>query len=203
MVIFDHFSQIIGEADENTSAVAKPMQNIRALADEIGCCVGIIAHSIKGAKRYGISDAESLRGHGSIPANLDLSILVSRQAEASEAISIKPVQFRGAPFNEFGAQFSYEQKDDGSGELWQAIFFSTNVVSKEEQAAEGILAIVELNPGINQTSLRSAAAEELSGIGDQTIRQAIANLERDGRLLTTKGDKNSKNYYIPRSGDGN
>lgn len=196
MVVLDHFSTAIGEIDENSVQVSAVMKNLRGITEFFNVCFVVIHHSVKNSSRFGMSSAESLRGHGSLLANLDLALYIERNPPTSPKVLVKPVAVRGAPFDSFSAEFAFEHKPDGFKTLDTARFFGVEVESLAGQVEEAIIAALEAEGELNQTALRSAVAEEVTGAGDPLIRKSIVRLEKTGRLIVEKGRQNAKIYRL-------
>jgi hypothetical protein len=202
MLVIDHFSQVLGDADENTSSVARVMSALRNLAENLNLALVLVHHVVKGVSRFGISSSESLRGHGSILASCDLAAVVERQQLDPLGVNIKPVACRGPNVEAFGAKFSYEPKKDGSLELESARFWGITTESVELQVERAILDVIGENSGINQTLLRGLVNQRVLGAGDPTIRQVVARLEKNGLIRVRSGKQNSKLYDLVEGANG-
>jgi len=202
LLVIDHFAQVLGEIDENTSGVARVMSSLRGLAESANVAIVLIHHSVKNVARFGISSSDALRGHSSIIANCDLAALVERQTLDPLGINCKPVACRGPALDPFAARFSYEQKSDGSLELESARFFGEAVESVDIQIEQVVIDVLENDPGITQTALRAAVAQRVSGAGDPAIRSMLARLESDGRVVVKRGKQNAKLYELPGGSGG-
>lgn len=202
LLVVDHLSQVLGDADENTSAVAPVMSALRGLAEALNLALVLVHHQVKGASRFGISSSDALRGHGSILASCDLAAVVERQTLDPLGVGIKPVAVRGPNVSEFAAKFSFEPKQDGSLELETARFWGVKSESVDAEIEAAVVSALQSSPGLNQTALRAAVAESVSGAGDPAIRAMLARLERDKRVFVKKGAQNSKLYSLPGGDDG-
>jgi len=197
LLIIDHFAQVLGPVDENTSGVAKIMSSLRGLAESANVAIVLIHHSVKGVARFSISSSDALRGHSSIIANCDLAALVERQTLDPLGINCKPVACRGPALDPFAARFSYQQKQDGSLELESARFFGESVESLDAQIEAAVVEVLAIEANLNQTALRAAVAGRVPGAGDPAIRSMLSRLESDGRVLVSRGRQNSKLYSLP------
>ncbi len=193
-VVIDHFGATLGGADENSSQVAEVMANYRTISELTGATIGLIHHQVKNAGKYGDS-GDSLRGHGSILANLDLAILVKRDGLSRDRILAVPVAIRGADFDTLGGLWTFEHKA-GTRELEIARFFGWEVEDINAQVDNTILDVVAEEADLNQTALRAAVCER-SGVGDVTVRKRIAALVKNGKLKVTEGKQKSKIYNLP------
>lgn len=194
-IVIDHFGATLGSADENTSQVAEVMTNYRILSEETNATVILVHHQIKHANKYGFTSGDTLRGHGSILANLDLAMLVKRDDMSKDKVSINPVAIRGADFDILGGMWTYEHKQS-SKELQAAKFLGWTIEDTNTQVDNAIIETIKDDPGLNQTALRSIACD-ITGIGDVTIRKRIAYLEKEGEIVSRDGEKNSKLYNLP------
>ena len=196
LLVIDHLSQVLGDVDENTSQVAGIMAALRGLAESLNLAIVLIHHQVKGSTRFGISASDSLRGHGSILASCDLAAVVERQTIDRQAVNIKPVACRGPALENFAAKFGWTAKDDGSLELQEARFFGVDVGSIELEIEAAVLEILEDDPGITQTALRSQVAEQVEAAGDPKIRAVLSRMERAGKVKVKPGKQNSKRYEL-------
>ena len=118
-VCIDNLGAVLGNAEENAAEMARVMSNYRQIAEDTGAAITIIHHQRKG-NGLGGRAGDSLRGHSSIEAALDLALMVEREPYA-EAVSLTATKTRGDDILPFRAQFTYEHND--RGELATAQFF--------------------------------------------------------------------------------
>ena len=198
LLIIDHMAQVLGDVDENSSAMAGVMGNLRSLAEGCKLALILLSHQTKSGTRFNVSMSDSLRGHSSILASCDLALLVERSKESKDAIEIKAVANRGAPIANSSATFAYDSKTDGSLELEKARFWGRTLVSLDRKIELAIIAILkaEVSP-INQTALRSAIQEQFDEVGDPAARRAIVRLERAGLIVSAHGSKGALLYSLP------
>jgi len=74
-VFVDNLGLMSPGADENTDSMIAVMGNLRALCERTGICLILIHHQRKSTGNHSRA-GESLRGHSSIEASLDLALLV-------------------------------------------------------------------------------------------------------------------------------
>jgi len=198
LVVVDHLTQIVGETDENTSKMAEIMGNLRGMAEAANLALVLIHHQVKNSGRFKVSASDSLRGHSSIIASVDLAMVVERNAALKDQVNVIPAAVRGATVDPFSCIFSYAHRSGNSLELETARFWGTPVETLNAKIDKTILEVVEESPGLNQSQLRSQALEILkpAGIGDPAIRYGIARLVKNGGLAEEK-DKNSLVYNLP------
>lgn len=131
LLVVDNLGVISGDADENSADMQSPMAGLRWLTEATGAAVAVLHHQ---RKTNGINTraGETLRGHGSIEAKLDLAILVSRD---DGSVTCTPTKVRGAEVKPFSGRFIYEQ--DAYKELTEARFWAAQTRdSKAEAKAE-------------------------------------------------------------------
>lgn len=153
LVVVDNLGNVSGDADENSAEMGAVMSQWRQLAEETQAAVVLIHHQRKGSMD-GSRAGDSLRGHSSIEASLDLALNIKRE-EYSDTINIKATKVRGADVNPFGAAFTYEH--DQAGELFKARFFGLPGETAQTNAAidDAILEALK-GANLNKTSLVNA-----------------------------------------------
>jgi len=127
LLVIDNLNVIAGEADENSAEMNGPMSGLRWLA-ETGAAVVVIHHQRKSnglATRAG----ETLRGHGTIEAKLDLALLITRE---EETVTVTPTKTRGPMIKAFSAKFAFE--NDPSHELVTARFWPSETAAADADA---------------------------------------------------------------------
>jgi len=134
LVIVDNLGLVTGDVEENSGDMARVMGHLRYLSEAAGCAVIVVHHQRK-SNGFGmagdIPKGETLRGHSSINAALDLALLVDRR-EGDDSINIIPTKVRGyKQVDVIGAIFTYEHKP-GTKELQTAHFWSKSVETSEE-----------------------------------------------------------------------
>jgi hypothetical protein len=123
-VVIDNLGLISPGADENSADMIRVLGNLRALSERTGACIVLIHHQ---RKSTGISSraGESLRGHSSIEASIDLALLVKRE-EGSNVVVIRSAKTRDVDVLPFAAEFHYEHKP-GTFELARAGFAAAEI----------------------------------------------------------------------------
>jgi len=194
LVIVDNLGLITGDTEENSADMANVMGNLRRLAEDTEAAIILVHHQRKSAMNgdsNGVRKGESLRGHSSIEASLDLALLVERKA-GEDVIAIIPTKVRDyLSFGIIGAHFTYEHAPD-SRDLWAARFFSEATESKEEAAVNQLRAtimdICATQPGIGQKQLVEEVRDRFGGMHDakvpgvNKVRGTMEVLVRDGRI---------------------
>lgn len=193
LVIIDNLGLITGDTEENNADMANVMGRLRRLVEDAECALILIHHQRKSGSNgdsNGIRKGETLRGHSSIEASLDLALLVERKA-GEDVIAIIPTKVRDfLSFDLIGAHFTYEHAPD-SRDLWTARFFSEATISKEESAQRQlrsyILDACRTRPGIGQKLLVDEvrdrmAASDGKAAGINKVRGTIKQMVDDGAL---------------------
>jgi hypothetical protein len=168
----------------------------------------LIHHQRKSAANgdaNGIRKGETLRGHSSIEASLDLALLVERK-QGEDLIAILPTKVRDfLSFDILGARFTYEHMD-GTKDLHTARFFSEATESKEEAAIRHLRSIImdicKEQPGIGQRQLVDEVRDTLAASADSKqagvnkVRGTLKNMVDDGALQV--GGKSGAYQYWTR-----
>lgn len=196
LVVIDNLGKIVGKADENTAAMNPVMSNLRWLAEFTGAAVVLIHHQ---RKANGITSraGESLRGHSSIEAALDLALLVERD-ERSSLITMRSTKTRDVDVYPFGAQFTFEHKPDTT-ELAAARFLGATVedTGSDRAIEAAILEAVTAHHPLNQTKLEKAVKEALPDVGHNRVVKIAHAMTRSGALKSSAGEKGARLYDLP------
>jgi len=189
VIIIDNLGVAIGGADENSAEMAGVMANVRWLCESTGAAVIIIHHQRKAS---GIKSrlGESLRGHSSIEASLDLALLVER-ADGRNEVIIKATKSRDVLVKPFSASFVYEH-EEGSQELAVARFYGNPVIDSSSSAAieQVILEVLRDGP-MNQSQLQQAVKEYLPNVGVRRISAVAKRMIDNGSIHSSNGPRNS------------
>lgn len=209
LVIVDNLGLITGNTEENSADMANVMGRLRRLAEDTEAAIVLVHHQRKSATNgdaNGVRKGESLRGHSSIEASLDLALLVERKP-GEDTIAIIPTKVRDfLSFGIIGAHFTYEHAPD-SRDLWAARFFSEATATKEELAVQALemalLDAARAEPGISQKNLIIEAQENVSlepggkVPGPTAIRRAIKRMVTDG-ALSEAGNGSERRYWAKK-----
>jgi hypothetical protein len=191
-VVVDNLGVVSGDADENSGDMVGVMSEFRQLAEETGAAVVLIHHQRKGNGTIGRA-GDSLRGHSSIEAALDLALLIERE-ELSDTVNIKATKVRGADVLPFSAVFTYEDRPDG--ELETARFYGILADDTRSGAAiEREILVALLGTALNKTDLTKAVKEQLSDVGVNRIRDRIDRMASTGKILVSNGRNNTEKIY--------
>lgn len=192
LVVVDNLGVVSGDADENSGDMVAVMSEFRQLAEESGAAVVLIHHQRKGNGSIGRA-GDSLRGHSSIEAALDLALLVERE-ELSDTIGIKATKVRGADVLPFSAVFTYQARPDG--ELDTALFYG--IASDDNRSGVAIereILAALIATALNKSDLTKAVKEILPEVGVNRIRDMIDRMAATGRLRLSAGKNNTEKIY--------
>lgn len=206
-VMIDNLGLVTGDTEENNAEMAQVMANLRYLCEDTESCIGVIHHQRKssGAGDKGIRKGETLRGHSSIEAALDLAILVER-AQGADEVTAMLTKVRG--FSEhlaFGARFTYEHRAN-THDLALAKFFSLTIDRQEDLERMEIESIIirqiDKEQGIKQAELIKAVKAELATNHSNIkatvdlLRGLITKLAESGEIRIEKGARNATQHYV-------
>jgi len=186
-------------ADENTADMIKVMQNLRVMAEYTGACVTVIHHQRK-ANSISARAGETLRGHSSIEAAIDLALLVERDPN-SATIAVKATKARGYDVLPFLAMFDFRNMQ-GSTELETAQFYGTYVEDRISDAAieTAILDNLAISAnGMSQKDLLAAIKPQLD-VGINRIRGLLDKMVKNGKVICSQaqsGRSRSNIYALP------
>lgn len=173
LVIVDNLGLITGETEENSGEMAQVMGKLRWLAEDTESAVIVVHHQRKtNGSGDGVRKGETLRGHSSIEASLDLALLVERR-NREDAITITATKVRDyQEFDTFGALWTYEHAE-GTKMLTTGRFWSRSVATGEET----------INLAIMQT-----IKNEMRTLGGWQAAKDITNAVRE-RMAAKPGGK--------------
>jgi len=193
LVVIDNLGLISGGAAEGTEAMIPIMGALRQLAEATGAAIVVIHHQRK-TGTINTRAGETLRGHSSIEASLDLAILVERE-EGSKIISLKSTKTRGVEVYPFSAEFTYTHKQNTT-ELETAKFWGLAVDdTTSDRAIEKTILDVLSQETLNQTNLIKAVKER--GIsGTNRILHIVKRLENSKKIKAETGAKGAQFYEV-------
>lgn len=192
LVLIDNLGVICGNADENSAEMQAPMGGLRWLAETTGAAVVVLHHQRK-ARPYGEEKrvGETLRGHGSIEAKLDLALLTSRD---DLIVTLTPTKVRGAPVETIAAKYCFE--NDAHRQLVKAFFQPAatpdiKAQAKDEMMAKILDALKQNGGPMTQTKLFDEVG------GNRTLfRGCLGDLVLARKVDTTNGPRNSQLYCL-------
>jgi len=152
---------------------------------------------------------DTIRGHGSINAALDLALHAKRET-FSDIITITATKTRHAFIKPFGAQFSYTHKP-GTSELETARFWGckNEDMTEEFTIKTSLMEVLENwqneSYGRGQkrtppckTQIIESVTAVLQNVGINRIRAAIDDLVKEKQWIQVDGPRNSKRYELPK-----
>jgi hypothetical protein len=191
-LVVDNLGVVSGDSDENSGDMVAVMSEFRQLAEETGAAVVLIHHQRKSNGSLGRA-GDSLRGHSSIEAALDLALLIERE-ELSDTVGIKATKVRGADVLPFSAVFTYQNRADG--ELDSARFYGiASDDTRSGAAIEREIMVALVGTAINKTDLTKAVKATLPDVGVNRIRDMIDRLASISKLRVTNGKNNTEKVY--------
>ena len=186
LVVIDNLGTVSGKADENSGDMIPVMSHMRRLVEESGATVVILHHERKGNGTIGRA-GETLRGHSSIEASLDLALLVSRDPHA-ESIEIKSTKTRDIDVPDFGATFTYTWKD-GTKDLATAGFWGEVVqdTTSDRAIESAVLDVLSSNKDtpLSQSALKKAVKETLPDVGVNRIAKVADRMVSAKKITAT------------------
>jgi hypothetical protein len=198
LVVIDNLGVVSGGADENSIDMIHVLKNCRSVAEKAGAAVVLIHHQRK-SNGFNGRAGESLRGHSSILAAIDLALLIERE-EHAELVHMKSTKVRGNDVLPFGAQFTYKHRP-GTEELAAVKFYGLPVEDLTSDAAIRRAVLDELDgQELNKGDLKAAVKERLP-VGIGRIGEQIDKLASDAEISMNKGDRNAKLYSLPKEKD--
>lgn len=196
-VVIDCLSLICGDADENSLQMAVVMGHLRDVAETAGVALVVIHHARKSNGTNG-RKGDSLRGHSSIEAALDLALLVEREPDA-ESCTIRATKARGADVASMGAIFEYALRP-GTRELDQARFYGyqiTDHTNSKQAIEDAILDVLQTQGPLNQARLLAEVKKVEPSWGKDRVKAILDRMAVTGMVTVSRGLKNSVMYAVP------
>jgi len=193
----DNLGVVSGNADENTTEMIEVMSNLRIIAEQTNATVNMIHHQ---RKTTGVSrrQGDTLRGHSSIEASLDLALRVEREAN-SATIKIEATKARGYDVHPLGAIFAYKHKPNTT-ELAEARFWGLEIEDRTSDyaIAQAIIEALEANGPMIQKGLLVEVKTEVD-VGTNRIRGKLAEMVLAQEVLchVRAGRGHAKEYSLP------
>ena len=197
-VIFDNLAMISSRVDENSSEMAKIFMNLRRLSDLTDSAIVVIHHPSKGTysqDRLG----DSLRGHSSILAAIDLA-LYTKQDGKNLSVDIKPTKVRDSIVEPFTARFDSEI--DQNCQLTRARFYSsTGSLDNKTVDVMGAISEALTDGKLNKGDLTSKTNELLKdtdaiNVGLGKIGNIIEEMFSQGFIVRHKGKNNAQLFSL-------
>ncbi len=182
-VVLDNLGVISGNADENTVEMVQVMQNLRMLAEYTGATVNVIHHQRKGnGNTSGSRQGDSLRGHSSIEAAIDLALQIEREPNSS-SIEIKATKSRGFDVRPFSAVWTYTHKP-GTTELAEARFYGMQSTDDSSDYAieDAIMDALCCEGDLNQSAIVQEVQARTTHVGVHRIRGVLASMTKANKI---------------------
>ena len=180
LIIIDNLGRVSGGLDENSSAMDRVMQGLRRLAENTRAAIVVIHHQRKTQNNAGVRKGETLRGHSSIEAALDLALLVQRK-EKDSLVEITATKERNLPVSDFGAMFESQTYENRQG-LEKAWFVGTFPEFRGTDAIAANKAIELLSSGRMMRTELKTELRKLPRVGETTVEKVIKALVEQQRI---------------------
>lgn len=196
LVVIDNLGIISGDADEISAEMVPVMANLRYVCEWANCALVVIHHQRKSNGTKG-REGETLRGHSSIEAALDLALLIERETNSAE-IRLRSTKTRGADVQERGALFTYQHKP-GTQELEQAAFYGIDITPSNPLVLlpDDILQVVTDDGPLNQSEIVKTVQSMDGAYTRHKILNELKRLVMKGLLNEKPGlSRNAKIYSV-------
>ena len=172
------------------------MSSLRKMAERAGAAVIVIHHQRKSNGFKGRA-GENLRGSSAIEAAVDLAIHIDREPQSND-IKCTSTKNRLAPVDPFAASLNYTHKK-GTREFATLHFIGLDVaeISTEASIKATIFDTVRTSPGILKTPLIDAVKSQFVDVGINRIRSMVAEMVREGDIISRDGAGRAKQFYMP------
>jgi len=192
LICVDNLGTVLGTADENSSEMTRVMSNFRRVAETTRAAIIIIHHQRKGTGFEGRA-GDSVRGHSSIEAALDLVLRIERD-DTQPVITIRATKNRGADIPVIRCLFTFE--NNSAGIMQSAVFYGLGEDDCKMDAIEArILESLKTRPE-NKTAL-ARRINESTGLGLNQVRSLIDSMIAQGKISTTKGSRGAIICALP------
>ncbi len=192
LVCVDNLGTVLGNADENNSEMTRVMSNFRRVAETTQAAIIIIHHQRK-SSGFESRAGDSVRGHSSIEAALDLVLRIERD-DTQPIITIRATKCRGADIPVVRCMFTFE--NDATGIMQSATFYGLGEGDCKMDAIEsGIIKLLEAGSE-NKTKL-ARRIKESAGLGLNQARSLIDSMIAQGKITTTKGERGAVICALP------
>lgn len=193
LVCIDNLGTVSGNADENSAEMVGVMSNLRRLAEEAGAAVVVIHHQRKSTGTI-VRAGDSLRGHSSIEAALDLALIIEREPN-SDIVNVRATKTRGLDVRPFSAAFTYEKNDAGT--LVKAAFYGLLAEDTDsDYAIEREIKSTLTGSTLNKTDLAAAIKKQLPEVGINRIRDRIDRMAKAETIKVTPKGRTERLYSL-------
>jgi len=196
MCVIDNLGTVTGGVEENSSGMIGVMSHLRYISEQTGTALQVLHHQRKSGANLSRA-GETIRGHSSIEAALDLALLIERE-EHSDDITVRSTKTRDIDVFPFGARLQYQHKP-GTKEFATAAFWGLGIddTSSNRAIDNAILDALTARQGQNQAKLVTAIQGALPDVGINRIRSRIKHLVKLGTVLAKPGPLKSIVYETP------
>jgi hypothetical protein len=194
-VAIDNLGLVSGGIDENSAEMARPMGNLRRMAEDANCAVILIHHQRKSSGGPGRA-GDALRGNSAIEASLDLALLIERAAN-SPVVCVRATKSRGCDVAPFCARFAYRHKQGTYDLAWARFWAEEDPNSGDEETKNLEEAILQTLQGVslNQSELIAAVKSSPSvTAGKDKIMVTVKQLVANDLIISQNGARNAVVY---------
>lgn len=207
LIFIDNLSLISGDTDENSGQMSQVLSRLRWLSEVTQSAVIVIHHQRKsnGTTASGVRKGETLRGHSSIEAMLDMALLVERNGR-EDAVLITPTKVRDyQDFESFGALWTFDHvpgtKQLAGGRFWskpvatgeEGLNIAIRAHVKAEMRGKGWMGAKEIRDLVRD---RMAAKPGGKAPGINKINGLMREMAEDG-LIIKRGETRDLEYCLP------
>jgi hypothetical protein len=181
LIVIDNLGTVSGGVEENSGAMIGVMSLLRQLSEETRAAVNVIHHQRKGNGVNGRA-GDTLRGHSSIEASLNLALQMDRE---EDIMTIKSTKTRGVDVKPFSAAFTFEHKLNG--DLETAKFYGLEIedmTSNDAVAREIRTALTGC--AMNKSEL-TKSVKAILDVGTNRIQNTIDKMIAAGSIKSKPG----------------
>lgn len=191
LIVIDNLGLIAGDVEENTAQMAHVMGTLRNVAERTRAAVVVIHHQRKsnGSGPSSIRAGETLRGHSSIEASLDLALLVMRDS-SGQSILVKHTKARGVEPEPVAAKFYFTHKP-GTNELETAWFSGAPALQGDDVVKAAVVATIREHGALGMERAIEKTRERLgpsAAWGVKRTRALIKDMVAEGVDVTAQQD---------------
>lgn len=195
LVIVDNLAAVSGSADENSSEMVQVLGAFRFVAEQTGAAILLIHHARKASASSKGQNGDSIRGHSSIMAALDLALSVERD---DDMVTLEAVKARGNPPDPIGARYTYTHKS-GSYDLAEVRFFAAKPAkaNRNQDARAAVIDALTKGGSMNQSAIVTTIQKANPKISRYPVRNALEYLVKRGIVCERSGPlKNALIYEL-------
>lgn len=186
----DNLATVSNDVEENSVEMSSVMGNLRKLVETWQLACVVIHHQRKG-NDIESHPGESLRGHSSINAAIDLALQVIRKF-GTNIVTVRSTKTRGQEVPAFGAEFMYESRPDSELETGHFVSIPATHADKNAAVESAITSLLATNGELNQSQIVDGLKKER--FSKTAVRNALDRMENNKQLLVKSGARNAKYY---------